>query len=100
LCIAIALTAVHANSTGGPWPCRPWGLFSELFKINTGIGCDRESLTLKQAMQIQSDYAKRVYDNHMAELSKLGEMYVAWCATPLSQSNRLLQGSIRDPLAR
>ena len=25
-------------------------------------------------MQIQSDYAKRVYENHMAELSKLGEM--------------------------
>jgi hypothetical protein len=25
-------------------------------------------------MQIQSDYAKRVYENHMAELKKLGEM--------------------------
>ena len=30
--------------------------------------------SLEQAIQIQSDYAKRVYDNHMAELSKLGEM--------------------------
>jgi hypothetical protein len=30
--------------------------------------------SLDQAMQIQSDYARRVYDNHMAELSKLGEM--------------------------
>ena len=30
--------------------------------------------SLDQAMQIQSDYAKRAYDNHMAELSKLGEM--------------------------
>jgi hypothetical protein len=30
--------------------------------------------SLDQAMQIQSEYAKRVYDNHMAELSKLGEM--------------------------
>ena len=30
--------------------------------------------SLEQAMQIQSDYAKRVYENHMAELSKLGEM--------------------------
>jgi hypothetical protein len=27
-------------------------------------------------MQIQSDYAKRVYENHMAELKKLGEMCV------------------------
>jgi hypothetical protein len=30
--------------------------------------------SLEQAMQIQSDYAKRVYENHMAELSKLGKM--------------------------
>jgi hypothetical protein len=30
--------------------------------------------SLEQAVQIQSDYAKRAYDNHMAELSKLGEM--------------------------
>ncbi len=32
--------------------------------------------SLEQAIQIQSDYAKRVYENHMAELSKLGEMSV------------------------
>ncbi len=32
--------------------------------------------SFEQAMQIQSQYAKRVYDNHMAELSKLGEMCV------------------------
>jgi phasin family protein len=32
--------------------------------------------SLEQAMQIQSDYAKRVYDNHMAEMKKLGEMTV------------------------
>src|SRR5262245_36340013 len=30
--------------------------------------------SLEQAMQIQSDYAKRVYENHMAEMKKLGEM--------------------------
>jgi hypothetical protein len=30
--------------------------------------------SLEQAVQIQSDYAKRVYENHVAELSKLGEM--------------------------
>jgi hypothetical protein len=30
--------------------------------------------SLEQAMQIQSDYAKNVYENHLAELSKLGEM--------------------------
>jgi phasin family protein len=32
--------------------------------------------SLEQAVQIQSDYAKRVYENHMAELKKLGEMCV------------------------
>ena len=32
--------------------------------------------SLEQAIQIQSDYAKRVYENHMTELSKLGEMSV------------------------
>ena len=33
-------------------------------------------MSLEQAMQIQSDYAKRVYENHMAEMKKLGEMTV------------------------
>jgi hypothetical protein len=32
--------------------------------------------SMHQAMQIQSDYAKRLYENHMAELKKLGEMTV------------------------
>ena len=32
--------------------------------------------SLEQAAQIQSDYAKRVYENHMAEMKKLGEMTV------------------------
>ena len=32
--------------------------------------------SLEQAVEIQSDYAKRVYENHMAELKKLGEMCV------------------------
>jgi hypothetical protein len=32
--------------------------------------------SLEQVIQIQSDYAKRVYENHMAELKKLGEMTV------------------------
>jgi hypothetical protein len=30
--------------------------------------------SLEQAIQIQSQYAKRVFENHMAELSKFGEM--------------------------
>jgi hypothetical protein len=30
-----------------------------------------------QAIQIQSDYVKRVYENHTAELKKLGEMTVS-----------------------
>ena len=29
--------------------------------------------SVEQAVQIQSDYAKKAYENHMAELSKLGE---------------------------
>jgi hypothetical protein len=32
--------------------------------------------SLEEALQIQSNYAKRVYENHMAELKKLGEMSV------------------------
>jgi hypothetical protein len=32
--------------------------------------------SLEQAMQIQSDYAKRAYENHMAEWSKLGQLYM------------------------
>jgi len=30
--------------------------------------------SLEQAIQIQSQYTKRVFENHIAELSKLGEM--------------------------
>jgi hypothetical protein len=33
------------------------------------------SKTIEQAMQIQSDYVKRAYDNHMSEMSKLGEIF-------------------------
>jgi hypothetical protein len=32
--------------------------------------------SLDQAIEIQSQYAKRVYDKHMAELAKLGEMCI------------------------
>ena len=32
--------------------------------------------SLEQAIEIQTQYAKRVYENHMAELSKLREMSV------------------------
>jgi hypothetical protein len=32
--------------------------------------------SFEQAIQIQSDYAKRVYEHHMAEMKKLGEMTV------------------------
>jgi hypothetical protein len=47
--------------------------------------------SLEQAIQIQSDYAKRVYDNHMAELSKLGEMYVSMvrdASRPVEQASK------------
>ena len=33
--------------------------------------------SVEKALDIQSQYAKRVYENHMAELSKLAEMYTA-----------------------
>jgi hypothetical protein len=32
--------------------------------------------TIEQAIEIQSQYAKKDYDNYIAEVSKLGEMYV------------------------
>jgi hypothetical protein len=32
--------------------------------------------TFEQAIEIQSQYAKKAYDTYMAEMSKLGEMYV------------------------
>jgi hypothetical protein len=47
--------------------------------------------SLEQAMQIQSEYAKRLYDNHMAELSKLGEMCVDVAgdmANPVEQASK------------
>jgi len=47
--------------------------------------------SLEQAIQIQSDYAKRVYENHMAELKKLGEMTVGMArdaSKPVEDSSR------------
>jgi phasin family protein len=47
--------------------------------------------SLEQAIQIQSDYAKRVYDNHMAELKRLGEMCVGMvrdAAKPVEDASR------------
>ena len=32
--------------------------------------------SVEQAVQIQADYLKKAYENHMAELSKLREIYV------------------------
>ena len=32
--------------------------------------------SVEQAVEIQSQYAKKAYDNYVAEMSKLGEMYV------------------------
>ena len=33
--------------------------------------------SVEQVIEIQSQYAKKAYDTHIAEMSKLGEMYVA-----------------------
>ncbi|MGC1179149.1 MAG: phasin family protein, partial [Methyloceanibacter sp.] len=32
--------------------------------------------SLEQAIEIQSQFTKKAYDTYMAEMSKLGEMYV------------------------
>ena len=47
--------------------------------------------SLEQAIQIQSEYAKRVYETHMAELSKLGEMCVGMvrdASKPVEETSR------------
>jgi hypothetical protein len=47
--------------------------------------------SLDQAIQIQSDYAKRFSENHMAELSKLGQMYAGLfrdAAKPVEQASK------------
>jgi phasin family protein len=47
--------------------------------------------SLEQAIEIQTQYAKRVYENHMAELSKLGEMCVGMVrdvSKPVEESSR------------
>ena len=33
--------------------------------------------SFEHVIEIQSQYAKKAYDNHIAEMSKLGEMYVS-----------------------
>jgi hypothetical protein len=47
--------------------------------------------SLEQAVEIQSRYAKRAYENHMAELSKLGEMTVGMvrdASKPVEQASK------------
>jgi hypothetical protein len=36
-----------------------------------------EQLIGAKSVEIQSQYAKKAYETHIAEMSKLGEMYVA-----------------------
>ena len=47
--------------------------------------------SLEQAMAIQSDYAKRTYENHMAELKKLGEM----CASMVRDASKPVEDASR-----
>lgn len=47
--------------------------------------------SFEQALQIQSDYAKRVYDKHMAELSKLGQM----CVGMVSDASKPMEDALR-----
>jgi hypothetical protein len=47
--------------------------------------------SVEQAVQIQSDYAKKAYENHMAELSKLTKICVGMAeaaSTPVEDNSR------------
>jgi hypothetical protein len=47
--------------------------------------------SLEKVLDIQSQYAKRVYENHMAELSKLAEMYTGMvrdASKPIREASR------------
>jgi hypothetical protein len=46
---------------------------------------------VEQAVKIQSDYAKKAYENHMAELSKLTKICVGMAeaaSTPVEDNSR------------
>jgi len=47
--------------------------------------------SLEEAVAIQSDYAKRTYENHMAELKKLGEM----CAGMVRDASKPVEDASR-----
>ena len=47
--------------------------------------------SLEQAIEIQSQYAKRAYHNHLAEMTKLGELYariVRGAAQPVERASK------------
>jgi hypothetical protein len=47
--------------------------------------------SLEKVLDIQSQYAKRVYENHMAEPSKLAEMYTGMvrdASKPIREASR------------
>jgi hypothetical protein len=47
--------------------------------------------SLEKVLDIQSQYAKRVYENHVAELSKLAEMYTGMvrdASKPIREASR------------
>lgn len=48
--------------------------------------------SLEKALDIQSKYATRVYENHMAELSKLAQMYT----TMMRDASKPIQGTSRE----
>jgi phasin family protein len=47
--------------------------------------------SIEQAIQIQSAYAKRAYENHMAEMSKLGQM----CAGMVTDASKPVRDASR-----
>ncbi len=51
--------------------------------------------SLDQAMKIQSGYAKRVYDDYMQQMTKLGGMYAELAKEAYKPVETLMQGNNR-----
>jgi hypothetical protein len=49
--------------------------------------------SLEQAVEIQSNYAKRCYDDYMQQMSKIGSMYADLAKEAAKPMERFMQGS-------
>jgi hypothetical protein len=53
--------------------------------------------SIDEAVEIQSQYAKRAYDNHVAEVTKLGEMCSAVARNASAPVQKPLRGRAPNP---